>query len=181
MSEKYKFFTPNGLYFVTPTIVGWIDLFSKKTYCEIILDSLRFCQNKKGLVIHAWCIMTSHLHLMVSTRQIKLEDIMRDFKTFTSKAITDQLKVGTDSRKEWMLEIFKAEAAKINRNTNFKVWQDGNHPIELISNEMIDQRLNYIHQNPVVQGIVYEPEMYVYSSARDYAGRKGLLDIEKID
>ena len=180
MSEKYKFRDSEGIYFVTPTIVGWIDVFTKKEYCEIILDSIRFCQKEKGLVVHAWCIMSSHLHIIVSSNENKLQDIMRDFKTFTSKAITKQIEQGNDSRKEWMLEIFKLEASKIKRASNYKVWQDGNHPIQLDTNKMLDDRLNYLHQNPVEQVLVYNDYDYIYSSAKDYANEKGLLEIELI-
>ncbi len=66
MSEKYKFHNEDGIYFITPTIVEWIDLFTRKEYCELVLDSLKFCQQEKGLVIHAWCIMPSHIHLIVN-------------------------------------------------------------------------------------------------------------------
>ncbi len=88
MSEKYKFHDPDGIYFVTPTIVDWVDLFTRKEYCQLIIDSLQYCQLKKGLVIHAWCIMPSHLHLIISrTGDFGLSEIMRDFKKHTSKRI----------------------------------------------------------------------------------------------
>ncbi|HRH02115.1 MAG TPA: transposase [Bacteroidia bacterium] len=162
-------------------MVGWLDVFTKKEYCEIILTSLSYCQKEKGLIIHAWCIMSSHLHLIVSSKQNKLEDILRDFKTFTSKAITQQLITGNDSRKEWMLSIFKQEAGKIKRVNGYKVWQDGNHPVQLDTNKMLDERLNYLHQNPVEAGMVLNEEDYFYSSAKDYANQKGLLEIELIE
>lgn len=125
--------------------------------------------------------MSSHLHLIVSSKQNKLEEILRDFKTFTSKAITQQLITGNDSRKEWMLSIFKQEAGKIKRVNGYKVWQDGNHPVQLDTNKMLDERLNYLHQNPVEAGIVLYEANYVYSSSKDYANQKGLLDIELIE
>ena len=92
MSEKYKFTDGDGIYFVTPTIVGWADLFTKQEYCEIILDSLHYCQKNKGLIVHAWCIMSSHLHLIISSTQNNLPGILRDFKTFTSKSIIEEIK-----------------------------------------------------------------------------------------
>ena len=79
------------------------------------------------------------------------------------------------------IEAFKKEADKIKRNTKYKVWQDGNHPVLLDTNTMMQQRLDYIHNNPVEAGIVNEPEQYVFSSARDYAGQKGLMDVEFIE
>ncbi|MBL7927883.1 MAG: transposase [Bacteroidia bacterium] len=181
MSEKYKFRDLSGIYFVTPTITGWIDLFSKKQYAEIVLDSLKYCQIQKGLVIHAWVIMSNHLHLIISSNLIPLNDIMRDFKKFTSKEIVQQLIHGNDSRKEWILKHFIASASEIKRNKFYKVWQDGNHPVQLDTNNMLDTRLEYLHNNPVKQGWVAKPEDYVYSSAIDYSGGKGLLAIKKIE
>ncbi len=181
MSEKYKFIDGDGIYFVTPTIVGWADLFTKQEYCEIILDSLRYCQKNKGLIVHAWCIMSSHLHLIISSTQNNLPGIMRDFKTFTNKESIKQLKTGNDSRKEWMLNIFAQAAQTIKRNKEYKVWQDGNHPIHLDNNNMLDERLNYLHQNPVSSGIVSNGVDYYYSSAGDYSGIKGLLDLVMIE
>ena len=181
MSEKYKFNDADGIYFITPTIVQWIDLFNKNEYCEIILDSLIFCQNNKRLIIHSWCIMSSHLHLIISSQQQNLSAILRDFKTHTSKAIVKQLQGGNDSRKDWILNLFAEEALQIKRNIDFKTWKDGNHPIQLDTNKMFDDRLNYIHHNPVKANIVYRAEDYVYSSAIDYAGGKGLLDIIMIE
>ena len=106
---------------------------------------------------------------------------MRDFKTYTNQEIVKELSDGNDSRRKWIIELFKNEADEIKRVKKCKVWQDGNHPVLLDTNKMIDDRLNYVHQNPVEQGLVYKAEDYVYSSAIDYFGGKGLLDIEMID
>lgn len=180
MSERYNFFEKESLYFISPTIVGWVDLFTKKQYTEIILNSLMFCQKEKGLVIHAWCIMSSHLHLIVSSEKEELSAILRDFKKHTNKMIVDELKNGVDSRKEWILDLFKREADKINRITNYKVWQDGNHPVLLDSNAMLEQRLLYIHNNPVESGLVINAEDYLYSSASDYCDLTGILKVTRI-
>ena len=180
MSERYKFFDKESSYFVSPTIVGWVDLFTKKQYAEIILNSLMYCQKEKGLIIHAWCIMSSHLHLIVSSQKEDLSAILRDFKKHTNKMIIEELKNGVDSRKEWMLELFKKEAETINRVTNYKVWQDGNHPILLDSNTMLEQRLQYLHNNPVESGLVVHAEDYIYSSAADYCDMTGLLKVTRI-
>ena len=182
MSDKYKFHNPDGVYFVTTTVTEWVNLFTKPEYCEIILNSLKYCQKEKGLVIHAWCVMSNHLHLIISKNgEVSLGDIMRDFKRFTSIELIKTTIDINDSRKEWMLEIFKNAANKIKRVENYKVWQDGNHPIELDTNNITDQKLDYIHQNPVKEGYVWEAEAYVYSSAIDYADGKGLLKIDLIE
>lgn len=181
MSEKYKFHNEEGIYFITPTIVNWIDLFTRKVYCDIILRSLKFCQIEKGLIIHAWCIMSSHLHLIISSSgKEQLSNIVRDFKKFTSKEIIKEIQRLPDSRKDRLLRNFKEAGSKIKRITNYKVWQDGNHPVELDSNTMLEQRLLYIHNNPVANGLVFRGEDYCYSSAIDYCDGKGLLKIDLI-
>ena len=182
MSEKYKFHNPDGVYFITSTISEWADLFTKPVYCKIILDSLIYCQKNKGLVIHSWCLMTNHLHLIISRNgNSLLHEIMRDFKRYTSIEIVNTIQNDNESRKEWLLEIFKTSASKVKRVENYKVWQDGNHPIELDTNNLIEQKLNYIHENPVKAGYVWDAENYVNSSATDYAGGKGLLEIDFLD
>ena len=110
-----------------------------------------------------------------------LSDILRDFKKFTSKKIISSIETNSqESRKKWMLRIFR-ECGKINSNNKtFQFWQQDNHPVELSTNEMMEQRLDYIHDNPVVEGIVNEAEHYKYSSAIDYSEGKGLIPIEYI-
>ena len=106
---------------------------------------------------------------------------MRDFKTFTSKAILKQVAEGNNNRKKWIMEMFAKEATTIKRNDYNKVWQDGNHPILLDTNNILDTRLHYLHSNPIEQGIVSNAIDYIYSSASDYAGDKGLLDLLLIE
>ncbi len=80
MSKKYKFKDNAKLYFVTFTVTNWIDLFIRNEYKDIILSSLQFCQQQKELEIYGWCIMTSHLHLIIGSKGKPLSDIMRDVK-----------------------------------------------------------------------------------------------------
>ena len=181
MSEKYKFNNPEGIYFVTCTVIHWIDLFTRKELKHVILNSLRHCQKEKGLVIHSWCLMPSHLHLIISSRGEELSGIMRDFKKFTNKRIIKELKHINESRKEWLLNAFEKSGSKLKRISNYKVWQDGNQPKEIETNTFLDQKLDYVHTNPVEAEVVDEPENYLYSSARDYCGVKGLLAIELLD
>ncbi len=181
MSEKYKFVDEAGIYFVTMTTVGWVDLFTRFELKHVIVDSLRYCQKEKGLVIHAWCLMPSHLHMIVSTRQEKLSDIMRDFKKFTSKELINTIERIRESRRGWILELFGEVADHLKRVRKYKVWQDGNHPELLYSAKFMRQKLDYIHNNPVADEIVDEPEEYRYSSARNYcSNRKGYLELEFI-
>lgn len=181
MSEKYKFIDPTALYFTTSTVVGWVDLFTRPQFRDIIIDSLTYCQREKGLVIHSWCLMTNHLHAIVSTQGELLSDTFRDFKKFTAKRVIEGLHDNYESRRGWMLDVFGQVGNGLKRVSEYKIWQDGNHPIILFSKRVVEQKMNYIHNNPVKAGFVQEPEHYLYSSAREYAdGTAGILKIEKL-
>lgn len=152
MSKKYKFRSPEGLYFITNTVIHWIDLFTRKQYCDIVVDSLNTCIEKKGLRVHSWVIMPSHFHGIVSTVGEPLDKIMQGIKSFSSRQFIKTINEINESRNEWLLNAFSKAAGKNKRGTNFIVWQDGSHPLELTSNKAIGQRMNYIHQNPVMAG-----------------------------
>ena len=86
MSRNYKFHNSEGLYFVSFAVVGWLDVFTRNEYKDLVIESLEFCQTKKGLEIHAWCIMTSHVHLIFRSIQGQNpEHLLGDFKRFTSR------------------------------------------------------------------------------------------------
>ncbi|MBT3301454.1 MAG: transposase [Bacteroidetes bacterium] len=182
MSEKYKFHNPDGIYFVTSTIVEWVPLFLKKKMCDIILNSLKFCQQEKGLVIHAWCIMPNHIHLIISRKGTYfLSDILRDFKRFTSIKIAKEIESSNSDKDQKALKVFSKRAEELKRIKKYKIWQDGNHPVELYTNKMLDDRLNYLHENPVKSSLMSIAEDYAYSSAKTYCGEKGQLEIELIE
>lgn len=167
------------LYFVTTTVVDWIDVFTRPRYKHIILESLAYCQKAKGLKIYAWVLMSNHLHAIVSAgAKPTVADIMRDFKKFTSQRIlaelADDLK---ESRRMWMLSRFHRASESSSKIKNHRFWQDGYHPLLLYRQDIYLQKLNYIHNNPVKHEFVARPEDYLYSSATDYAGGKGLLDV----
>jgi len=180
MSEKYKIRDQDNLYFVTFAVIQWIDALSRPIYKDLLIESLKFCQKEKGLEIYSWCIMSNHIHLILGRHgEEKMEDIVRDFKKFTSVRMIKEIEQNhQESRKEWMLWMFRKLAEKSSKHTKYCFWQNEYHPIELADNQMMQQKLDYIHQNPVTEGLVDEPAYYPYSSARDYAGIKGLLPIK---
>jgi putative transposase len=183
MSTKYKFLDPEGIYFVSFATVGWVNVFARIGYKEIFVDSLRYCINKNGLILHAWCLMTNHVHLIFSSKESgKHSAILRDIKKYTYPKLLIEITTNPkESRKEWMLNIF-AEAGKNNSNNlNFQFWQQGNHPIEIYSPKVISLKIVYVHNNPMNAGIVLEAVQYIYCSAIDYSGVKGLVDIEILD
>ncbi|WP_276503320.1 REP-associated tyrosine transposase [Terrimonas pollutisoli] len=181
MSEGgYKIRNQQAIHFITFAVVEWVDVFTRKDYRDIVLESVRHCQNERGLMLHAWCIMSNHLHLVASAKDNDLSDILRDIKKFTSKQIITAIHTNPkESRKEWMLEIFRKEGEGNSRNSTCQFWRQDNHPQELYSPAFTFQKISYIHNNPVEAGIVEKPEHFLYSSAKDYVFTKkcGLLDL----
>ncbi len=167
------------MYFLTMTVVNWIDIFTRPVYKHIIVDALNYSIKNKGLIVSGWCLMSNHIHLLAEADDgYHLSDIIRDFKKFTSKAIIKEIIDNPkESRKKWMLKEFENAGQKLKRKQNYKFWKDGNEAKEIHSTHFLEQKLNYIHDNPVRAGIVENPEDYLYSSAKDYAGEKGLVDI----
>ena len=178
MSRNYKFYNPEGVYFISFAVVEWLDVFTRNEYKNIIIDSLHYCQKEKGMEIFAWCIMTSHIHLIFSSAgEQKPEFLIGDFKLFTSKAIVKAIiENPQESRKEFLLEQFRKAGNSSSNVNQYQFWRHDNHPVELWSNKVIDEKIDYIHKNPVEAGLVFRAEDYMYSSAADYAGEKGLLN-----
>jgi REP element-mobilizing transposase RayT len=182
MSRAYKIYNPKGLYFISFATVAWVDVFTRIEYKEVIIDSLKFCQKEKGLKVFAWCLMTNHIHLIAKAGDgFDLSGILRDFKKFTSRQILKMIENhSAESRREWMLAKFKHAGEYNSNNKEYQFWQQNNKPIELWSANVIEQKLNYIHMNPVEAGFVSRPEEYLYSSARNFNEERGLIALEPL-
>ncbi|MEP7196680.1 MAG: transposase [Saprospiraceae bacterium] len=179
----HKIINQNALHFITLTVVGWIDVFERQEYKELLIESLKHCQKEKGLVVCAFVIMSNHIHLIVYTKVgFSLSDIIRDFKKYTAKSLIELiLNNEKESRKDWLLHLFKFFSKFNKNNRTYQFWQQDNYPIELESPTWINQKLAYIHLNPVRSGLVYNAEDYLFSSAGTYVGREGKLQIEIIE
>lgn len=177
MSRNYKFRDPNAAYFVSFAVVNWLDVFTRIRYKNILVDSLHYCQEQKGMEIFAWCIMTNHVHLVFRCLDsFKPQYVLGDFKRFTSKKIVQSIQENSgESRKQNLLDSFAKAADKTSNVKDFMFWRHDNRPIQLWSKDVIAQKINYLHQNPVAAGIVEKPEHYLYSSAKDYTGEQGLV------
>jgi REP element-mobilizing transposase RayT len=167
------------LFFTTTTVIDWMDVFTRPLYKHIIVDSLKYCQDNKGLDIYAWVLMTNHLHMIVGTRDNNpLGDILRDFKKYTSRnifqAIQDNIQ---ESRKDWIIDRCRFQAFNDKKVSIAKFWQEDNYIEQIYSYTFFKQKLDYIHMNPVRQEIVERAEDYLYSSARNYAGISGVIDV----
>ena len=181
MSRNYKFHDQSKPYFITFTTVNWIDVYTRRVYKDILVSSINHCINEKGLIVYAWVIMSNHVHMVIGTRGEKMENIVRDLKKHTSKAIINEIRENSvESRKEWMLWMFERAGNRNSNNAKNQFWQQHNKPIELDCYGIINQKVDYLHNNPVKDGFVFESYEYRYSSAIDYAGGKGYVSIEPI-
>ena len=176
MRSRYTIKEPGGTYFITCTVVKWIPLFTRKPYLDILIDSLQFCRQHKGLKIYAYVILDNHLHLVVAGDQ--LTDIIRDFKSYTAKRLIAKLE---QEQKTWLLNQFQYYKQPAKTKSDYQVWQEGFHPQEIVSEEMLHQKIDYLHYNPVRIGVGARPEDCVYSSAGAYAGGKGIVELDALD
>lgn len=169
MSRKYKFREANGAYFISFATVYWIDVFTRVDYFDIMIESFDYCRKQKGMELYGYCIMPSHVHLIFRSSLGDPSGLIRDLKGFTSKKMLKAIEENQqESRKEWLLWMFE-KAGKKNSNVQFRqFWQQNNQPIEIWSLKVFEQKLNYIHNNPVEAGFVTNPIDWKYSSARNY-------------
>ncbi len=171
--SRYKITEPQQLHFVTLTVLHWIPVFTRPETVNILLDSLRFL-SKEGLKIYAWVVLENHCHFVLQSNQLD-KDIAR-FKSFTARQLIEYLQVKNVKTILEQLAFYK-KAHKDDRAYQF--WQEGVHPERIQGEQMMRQKIDYIHQNPVKRGYVDEASHWRYSSARDYAGGAGLLEICK--
>ena len=168
------------IYFLTLTVVDWVDIFTRPVYKHILINSIKYCQEAKGLEVYAWCLMSNHIYLVAGVKEesnYTLSDILRDFKKFTNEKILYEIETGIESRRKWMLNQFEFAGRYNPKIKDYKFWQDGNEAKEITTPEFLLQKVDYIHMNPVVAEIVNEPHHYLYSSAIDYSGGQGLIDV----
>jgi putative transposase len=181
MSRKYRLGADHHAHFVTFTVLDWIDFFTRDEYRQIFIQSIKYCQEHKGLEVYGYCIMPSHVHLILRAKdKEKLEDVIRDLKRHTSKSyhkLLEDATINWESRRRWLLWLMKHAGSYNTNNKGFQFWQQHNHPVELWSDEVFYQKLNYIHMNPLVSGFVSQSEDWLYSSARDHAGLSGLVKL----
>ncbi len=198
----YIVYPPDTIYFVTITVIDWVDVFTREEYKRLIAESLDFCRRNKGLCVYAWVLMTNHLHLIISHSEgnEKLAATIGDFKKFTSKKVINAIiNNPQESRKEWMLIHFEEEEIKKRKNVScsiskpngsltdqtnrghYHLWRRGYDKYCIYNVMMMRQKIDYLHENPIRAGIVEKPWEYIYSSYKNYCGEKGIIEIDYID
>jgi REP element-mobilizing transposase RayT len=170
---RYKIIDEDAPHFLTCTIVGWTPIFSFPGCTQVILDSWRFLQKRKELRIHGYVIMENHLHWIAESAN--LQETVTRFKSFTARRIIDLLA-------QWdvtaILSDLRRQKPEFKTDQNVQLWQEGSHPQQIINDKMMIQKLEYIHNNPVRRGYVDDPTHWRYSSARNYEGLKGLIEVD---
>ncbi len=176
MSSKYKFTDKLANYFITSTVVGWTDVFTRNEYKNILIESIKHCQKNQGLQVNAWVIMTNHFHMIASCSiDNDIAMVIKNIKSFTAlKIIEAIINNKNESRKEWLIPIFEKHGSINKSNSKYQFWVTENHPILLDPyTNMYNERLKYLHENPVRAGFVLSPQEWLYSSAIDYYTEKG--------
>jgi len=149
LGEAYQIQNQDAVYFLTFQVVGWADVFSREIYREIVLESFKYCIEEKGLIVHAFVVMTNHVHCVLRSSNSNLSDTVRDLKRFTSSQILKEIRNNPkESRRDWLMMVFKYHSKFNKRTTEYQFWTHENHAVELDANHMIDSRVNYIHNNP---------------------------------
>jgi putative transposase len=176
MRTRYRIVENDQVYFITSTIIEWLPVFTRKPFFDLLIESINYSRTHKGLKIYAYVIMDNHLHLI--GRGDNLGKTIKEFKSHTAKWI---IKLSEQENKSWLLNQFKFYKQTQKKKCNYQVWQEGYHPQLISSEEMIRQRIDYVHHNPVRAGLAEKPEDWLYSSARNFAGLPVVLDIDLME
>ena len=176
MRSKYKIYDKQGIYFITSSIIEWIPIFISKSYFDILISSMEYCQENKNLTIYAYVILDNHFHMICHAPELSLT--IQSMKRHTAKCIIEQLE--TDN-KTWLLNLLSFYKKKHKKESTHQLWQEGFYPKQIISDESLLQKVEYIHYNPVKRGYVSLPEHWNYSSARNIIiNEGGFLNLEKL-
>ena len=170
--SRYRMFADEYPYFLTCTVVAWLPIFAQPSFVEIIFDSWRFLQKERGVRIFGYVILENHLHWIASGHD--LSDHVSRFKSYTARRIIAGLEQSGFAPLLEELRFFKL-GHKIDQT--HQLWQEGSHPQQIQNDEMMTQKLEYMHLNPVRRGYVDDPVHWRYSSARNYAERAGLIEV----
>src|SRR5690606_17013226 len=133
MSTGYQVYDQYKIYYLTFSVVDWVDIFTRKVYKDIIIDSLKYCVSEKQLLVYGYVIMTNHVHVIWHSENGTLSDTIRDFKKFTARQILETIQSEPESRMEWLLHRFSWNAAQNERSSAFQFWTHENHAVEITS------------------------------------------------
>jgi REP element-mobilizing transposase RayT len=169
---RYKIYDNAYPHFLTCTVVDWLPVFTRPDAVQTLLDSWSFLQREGRMTLFAYVVLENHVHFIASSRELSKE--IGDFKSFTARKLIDLLQ---SANAKTILEQLAFRKAKHKTDREFQFWQEGSHPQQITSEEMMLQEIEYIHNNPLKRGFVDDPIHWRYSSARNYAGLPGLIEV----
>ena len=171
--SRYVILEPEKPHFLTCTVVEWLPVFTRPNAVQILLDSWHHQRAHDDLRLYGYVILENHLHFVAQAP--RLDKCVSSFKSYTAARLIELLEASKAERLLSRLRFAK-RAHKTDREYQF--WQEGSHAEVVFSETVMREKLDYIHQNPVKRGYVDLPEHWRYSSARDYAGQRGLMEID---
>jgi len=173
---RYRIISEQGIYFITSATVEWLPVFTGKPYFDILLDFFTFCRQHKDLQLYAFVILDNHFHCILSGSNLPTS--IADLKRFTARRVLDQLR---EDRKEWLLNQFAFFRKRYKNRSTYQVWQEGYHPQWITSEDILIEKIDYIHYNPVKRGLVSVPEHWLYSSARSFVlGEPAVIEVDRL-
>ena len=170
--SRYRFGTDYQPYFLTSTVVAWLPAFSQPDFVNIVLESWRFLQRERDIEILAWVIMENHIHWIAVGP--KLGQRVGESKSFMALSI---LKAMKEKGYKTLLQELTYYKLRHKTDQEHQFWQEGSHPQVMESDDVLWQKIEYIHNNPLRRGYVDDPVHWRYSSARAYAGMQSLIDV----
>jgi putative transposase len=173
----------DACYLLTLNIVEKIDLFVRPAYKRVIADALNHFIQSQGLHLYSWCLMSSHLHLVLRTKDgAAPARFERDFKKYTTPALLKTIEMEMDLRRDWMFRLFEDYGISLRRLEKYHLWQNCSSPLRIPNDQprLLMDRIAHVHENPVREGIVDQAESYLFSSARDYSGIGGLVAVQVV-
>ena len=170
--SRYKITEPGRPHFLTNTILNWIPVFTRPDAVQIILDSFCYLQENRGVKLYGYVILENHLHWIARSEDLNAD--VAKFKSYTANRLVNYLKEAGQYK---ILEQFNFYMKAHKSDRDHQVWEEGSHAQLMQNEQMLRQKLDYIHHNPVKRGYVDKAEHWRYSSARNYCGDKGLIDV----
>jgi REP element-mobilizing transposase RayT len=170
--SRYKIYDETAPHFLTCTVLNWMPLFTRPQTTDIILEAMHHRQEQNEWKVYGYVILENHLHMIVQSENLSVE--LPRFKSFTARKLIDHL---TENHAEHLLKQLAFFRKQHKQDRDYQLWEEGSHPQIIEKEEVLRQKLEYIHQNPVKRGYVDEAEHWRYSSARNYAGMAGLIPV----
>jgi putative transposase len=141
--SRYRIYEDHYPYFLTCTVVGWLPVFTRSQTVQILYDSLQFLHDTGRMTLYGYVILENHLHLIAASPDLSKE--IGDFKSFTARKIIDYLEQ-TGART--LLKLLRFFRAHHKTDRTYQLWQEGSHPEQIQNDDMMRQKLEYIHKTP---------------------------------